>query len=122
MFRKKYSPKYIVELARDLRSNMTPAEIMVWEALCKKQVEGFRFKRQYPIGRYIADFYCHELKLIIEIDGDIHNTRNEYDKNRDQFLEADGYTVLRFSNDKIIDSIDSVINTIKQWAYIHRKQ
>ena len=113
---KKYSPKYVIELAKKMRRDMTSAEKIFWSKLCKKQLKCLRFRRQHPIGRYIADFYCHEIKLIIELDGIVHEERKEYDENRDGFLEAGGYTILRFSNDEIINSIDNVLEKIKNYA------
>jgi very-short-patch-repair endonuclease len=64
--------KELVKRARELRSNMTKAEIILWSRLRSKKVEGYKFRRQEPIFDYIVDFYCHELKLIIEVDGEIH--------------------------------------------------
>ena len=97
-----------------MRKEMTSAEKLLWSKLCNKQFNGYKFRKQHPIGRYIADFYCHDLKLIIEIDGDIHNERKEYDENRDVFLKADGYTVLRFSNDEIENTLEDVLETIRK--------
>jgi very-short-patch-repair endonuclease len=92
---------------------MTESEKILWEKLSGKKLEGFRFRRQHPIGRYIADFYNHEKKLIIEIDGDIHGKQKEYDKNRDRHLKAHGYTLIRIKNEEIKNNIESVINTIR---------
>jgi len=111
---KKYNPKYITEIAKKLRQNMTEAETKLWLKIRRKQCENLRFRRQHPIGRYVADFYCHECKLIIELDGKIHNNLKEYDENRDQYLEAGGYTVLRFSNDEIENSIETVLASIRE--------
>lgn len=111
---KNYSPEYVIKLAKKMRGKMTPAEKILWSKLCKKQLNGFRFRRQHSISRYIADFYCHEIKLIIEIDGNIHDKRKEYDNNRDKFLEAGGFTVLRFHNNEITNSLDSVLGKIKK--------
>ena len=116
MLRKKYSPQYVVEIARKLRLGMTEAEQTLWSRINKRQLDGFRFRNQHPIGRYIADFYCHELKLIIEIDGGIHNERKEYDENRDFFLEAGGYTILRFTNNQVTSEINSVLEIIRTKA------
>jgi very-short-patch-repair endonuclease len=116
MLRKKYSPRYVVEIARKLRLEMTNAEKILWSRIGKKQLDGFRFRNQHPIGRYIADFYCHELRLIIEIDGGIHNERKEYDGNRDGYLQAGGYIILRFTNNKITSEIDSVLEIIRTKA------
>ena len=93
MLRKHYGPKYVVKLAQELRLKLTPAEEMLWSRIGNKQLDGLRFRSQHPIGRYIADYYCHELKLVVEVDGDIHDGRQEYDENRDAFLAADGYTI-----------------------------
>jgi len=110
---KKYSPKYVVKLAQQLRLNMTPVEKILWSKLCNRQILGMKFRNQHPIDRYIADFYCHEIKLIIEVDGSVHDSRKEYDDYRDNFLKGGKYTVLRFSNDEIGNSIESVLLTIE---------
>ena len=110
------SPKYIKELSQILRKNMTDSEKMLWSKLRRKQHFGMKFRRQNPIGRYIADFYCHELKLIIEVDGKIHDTRKEYDKNRDSFLKAGEYNFLRFNNNEIEKSLDEVLEKIHEFS------
>ena len=110
---KKYSPKYVVKLAQQLRLNMTPVEKILWSKLCNRQILGMKFRNQHPIERYIVDFYCHEIKLIIEVDGTVHDSRKEYDDYRDNFLKGGKYTVLRFSNDEIENSIESVLHTIE---------
>jgi len=94
---------------------MTGAEKVVWEKLCKNQL-GARIKRQHPIWKYIADYYCHELKLIIEIDGEIHLSKEikEYDINRDVTLTEYGIEIMRFTNDEVINEIDKVIEEIKK--------
>jgi len=109
---KQYDPKYIIVLAKKLRQTMTEAEMKLWSKIRRKQFANLRFRRQHPVGRYIADFYCHDCKLIIELDGDIHNERKEYDENRDNYLKAGGYTVLRFSNEEIENSLDTVLESI----------
>ena len=109
---KKYSPRYVVEIARKLRIEMTEAESIIWSCINKRQLDGLRFRNQHPIGRYIADFYCHETKLIIEIDGGIHDTRKEYDFYRDGYLQAGGYSILRFTNKQILTDIDTVLEII----------
>jgi len=92
---------------------MTSAKKILWLKISKKQLNGFRFRRQHSIGRYIADFYCHDLRLIVELDGNIHYETKEYDTDRDEFLKACGYTVLRFQNDEILNSLDDVLDRIK---------
>ena len=113
---KKFSPHYVIKLAKKMRKDMTASEKRLWLKLRNKQVGGLRFRRQHPVGRYIADFYCHELKLVIELDGTIHDERKEYDENRNKFLKAGKFTILRFNNDEINDSIDDVLNKILQCA------
>jgi len=112
----KYGFRYVRELARSMRHEMTEAEKILWEYVRNKKLSGLKFKRQYPIGRYVADFFCYEKKLIIEIDGSIHESREEYDKNRDEYLTASGYEILRIKNDEIIDSIETVIEKIKSFV------
>ncbi|MCU0845245.1 MAG: DUF559 domain-containing protein [Spirochaetes bacterium] len=110
------SPRYIIELARDLRKNPTPAERILWEELKEKKLEGFKFRRQHPIGRYILDFYCHEAKLVIEVDGKIHELYNntEYDKLRTEELESHGLKVIRFNNEEVLNNSTKVLNEIKK--------
>jgi very-short-patch-repair endonuclease len=100
-----------------LRNNETEAEKHLWQRLNKNQLHGFRFKRQHPIGSYIADFYCHKAKLVIEIDGKSHNAREQklYDTLRTEELEAYGLRVIRFSNDEVFRNIDEVIKKIIEY-------
>ncbi len=112
------SPRYIIELARDLRKNPTPAERILWEELKEKKLEGFKFRNQHPVYRYILDFYCHEKRLAIEVDGDIHKNRSDYDAFRDEFLKSMGITTLRVQNKDVIDSIPGVLETIRK-SLIH---
>lgn len=99
-------------LGRSLRNHPTQAEAMLWRRLKHKQL-GYKFRRQYPLFRFIVDFYCSHGKLIIELDGGIHDTRKEYDALRDQYLHQAGYTVLRFSNETVISSLEDVIKIIQ---------
>ena len=106
--------KIIFQYAETLRKNMTGTEKIMWERLCKKKL-GVRIRRQHPIGNYIADYYCHELKLIIEIDGEIHLTKEnkEYDINRDVTLNEFGIQIMRFTNEQVTDRIEQIIEEIK---------
>ncbi len=113
MIEKKYSPKYIIQLAQKLRKNMTPAEIILWEMIKDKKISGYKFRNQHPVDRYILDFYCHEKKLAVEIDGHIHDHRKDYDEHRDEYLKSAGIEVLRFSNDEIINNPDKIIEIIR---------
>jgi len=107
--------KQIFQYAEVLRKNMTKAEELIWERLCKNQL-GVRIRRQHPIWKFIADFYCHELKLIIEIDGGIHLTsaNKEYDITRDTTLNELGIQIIRFTNDQVLKEIDTVTKEIIQ--------
>ena len=106
-------PRYVTDLARTHRRDMTYAESALWKRIRRKGLDGLRFRRQHPVGRYIADFYCHELKLLVELDGPTHVNRKEYDEHRDAYLSGDGITVFRFSNDQIEHSMDAVLETIR---------
>ena len=98
--------------ARALRANQTEAEKRLWWRLRGKQVEGFRFRRQAPIGPYIADFVCPSEKLIIEVDGGQHAENEEYDAARTALLEDAGYRVLRFWNNEVFENLDGVLERI----------
>ena len=102
------------EAAKMLRKNMTLAELILWKKLRDRTIFKTKFRRQHPINFFIADFYAHEYKLVIEIDGEIHNNQEiiEYDSGRTAELEKLGIKVLRFSNDQVIYKMDSVINRI----------
>ena len=88
------------QFARELRAQMTKCEAKLWLELRRKQFAGLRFRRQQPVGPYVADFYCAAAKLIVELDGDQHYSPEQrgYDERRTRFLAARGYRVLRFSN------------------------
>jgi very-short-patch-repair endonuclease len=106
----------VFKKAKELRKSETDAEKQLWKLLNKNQVFGLQFRRQHPINRFIADFYCHQIKFVIELDGGIHQvTKNmEYDVGRSEVLANFGITVVRFNNDLIFDDPDSVINKIKE--------
>jgi len=93
---------------------MTDAEKLLWSKLRMKQLQGLMFSRQKPLGEYIADFYCHQAKLVIEVDGGQHFSDEtiEYDRIRDEFMRSAGLTVLRFTNTDVINNIDGVIEVI----------
>ena len=106
--------KQTLEYAKELRRNMTDAEHLLWYFLRKKQMNGLKFRKQSPIGKYIADFVCFEVKLIIELDGGHHlkNPNLLNDKNRDEFLKNAGFTVLRIFNNEIFENIEGVLELI----------
>lgn len=101
------------ELAKQLRNNPTKAEVMLWQHLRRRQINQWKFRRQYPLFSYIVDFYCHEHKLIIEVDGPIHEHQLVRDTARDEFMQQHGYTILRFSNDDVLQHCNAVVNKIK---------
>jgi len=99
--------------ARELRNKLTPAEEVFWLRL-KEQFPKYKFRRQHPISIYIADFYCHKLKLVIEIDGSIHDSEEakSNDKRRQQDLEDLNLKVIRFTNHQVKNEIENVIEII----------
>ncbi|MCX6731516.1 MAG: endonuclease domain-containing protein [Candidatus Parcubacteria bacterium] len=111
----KSSPK-VLQAARDLRKRQTEAEKILWNILRDRKFKNFKFRRQHPFGRFIADFYCHKANLIIEIDGPIHNSKNqkEYDILRTKIIKQYGLRVLRFKNEEIISNIKEVLKNLTQ--------
>jgi len=99
--------------ARHLRKNMTDAEQSIWRALRLRQILGVKFRRQHPIGVYIADFVCIERKLIVEVDGGQHAEQIVEDKARTAWLEAQGYRVMRFWNNEVLQNIEGVLEAIR---------
>ena len=95
--------------ARDLRKDATLAERKLWRVLRDKQLNGHRFRRQYPLGDYIVDLVCVERMLIIELDGGQHADQEEYDARRSAWLESQGYKVLRFWNNDVMGNIEGVV-------------
>jgi len=100
------------EAARILRENMTFHEKLLWNKLKLKQICGVRFRRQHPIDFFIADFYCHEARLVVEIDGEIHDQQREYDEGRSGEMERYFIKVIRFTNAEVENNIENVIKTI----------
>ena len=102
--------------ARSLRKNETLAEKRLWEQLRNRTLESFKFSRQVPVGPFIADFVCRDQRLIVEVDGATHSTDEEldYDNRRTGFLKSEGYAVIRFQNDEILNGMDEVLTLILQ--------
>lgn len=103
--------KTTIRRARQLRRTMTRAEIILWQHLRKRQLAGHRFRRQVPVGPYIADFACVERRLIVEVDGETHSRRGEvdHDAGRTAFLEAKGWHVHRVWNNDVYDNLEGVL-------------
>lgn len=104
----------LFDYAKQLRKTMTAAEMLLWGHL-KKGIEGYKFRRQHPLASYIADLYCHKLRLIIEVDGNIHDKLEvrEYDLLREQELKQLGYSIIRFTNEEVLNNVQSVIQKIE---------
>jgi len=102
--------------SRQLRNNMTDAERRLWAKIRMKQLKGYHFYRQKPIGDYIVDFFCPRAKLVIEVDGSQHSSdeTTEYDKIREEYLASLGLKVLRFINTEVLKNIDGVIEKIEK--------
>lgn len=87
---------------------------MFWELVRDRQLMGLKFRRQHQLGDYIADFYCHEHRLVIEFDGRIHSAKRQKDHKRDAWMEAQGFTVLRFRNEQLLEDPESVLTAIAE--------
>ena len=98
--------------ARHLRKNLSDAESRLWWRLRQKQLGGFRFRRQVPLGPYVADFVCLSAKLVVEVDGGQHAERVEHDESRSAWLVANGFRVLRFWNNDVLGNTEGVLETI----------
>ena len=106
----------MVDRAKDLRKRSTKAEAVLWEKLRKRKLGGYKMRRQHPLGSYIADFYFPQRKLVIEIDGGIHDdaTVKEYDEIRQKAIEYYGIKVIRFRNEDILGRMEFVLAEIKR--------
>ncbi|MBI9068204.1 MAG: endonuclease domain-containing protein [Salinivirgaceae bacterium] len=102
----------IFRKAEYLRTHMTEPEKLLWEHLRKTNL-GYRIKAQHPIEKFIADFYCHKVRLVIEIDGTNHEQQREYDDNRTAEMEKYEITVIRFTNKEVMDNVEKVVDIIK---------
>ena len=102
-----------LETARILRRRMTETENLLWEKLRARQILGLRFRRQHPIDFFIVDFYCHQARLVIEIDGEIHSQQADYDDGREAHIEKYDIKVIRFTNFEVINDIEKVLDKIK---------
>jgi len=105
---------------QELRTNSTKAESLLWGKLRRKQLNCFKFRRQHSIGRYIVDFYCKDLALVIELDGVHHNEDQqlEYDRIRTQYFKQLGINELRFNNDQVLSSLNKVLDEIKNYTVV----
>jgi very-short-patch-repair endonuclease len=110
--RKDASSLEIRQRARQLRQNATDAERRLWQVLRGRKANGLKFRRQHPIARFIVDFYCAEHRLVVELDGGVHDGRAEPDNVRTAYLESLGYRVLRFRNEEVTTRMATVLEAI----------
>jgi very-short-patch-repair endonuclease len=99
--------------ARENRHHPSPVEAKLWKVLRNHNVDGRKFRRQHPIGPYIVDFYCHEARLVVELDGRSHDAQMAYDAARTAWLESQGCRVIRFSNMQVMQDVVSVVKGIR---------
>ena len=99
-------------LAQEMRRAPTPGEDRLWQALRRRQIDGFRFRRQHALGQFIVDFYCARARLVIEVDGPVHQYVSDQDRVRQDFLERLGLQVLRFTNDQVAGDLQNVLAAI----------
>ncbi|QDT64195.1 endonuclease domain-containing protein [Calycomorphotria hydatis] len=97
------------QTARKLRKDMTGPERVLWKLLRDRSLAHLKFRRQVPIGRFIVDFFCHSASLVLELDGESHADRGEYDLERQKLIELEGYRVLRISNDDVLKEPEAVV-------------
>jgi very-short-patch-repair endonuclease len=111
-----HNRKELIQFRKKLRNNATPAEAFLWRHLKAKKLCGRRFNRQHSIKNYIVDFYCAVEKLVIELDGAVHQSSKvqEYDKKRTEILNELGYTVIRFENKMVFENLESVLSEISE--------
>lgn len=114
-----YGDRELFKKARSLRKSMTKAEILLWSKIRSRQIENLKFRRQAPVYHYIADFYCDSLKMIIEVDGEIHNedSKRVYDIERDKVLKDHGFKIMRFNNNEVEFELNSVVRKIESFLY-----
>ena len=102
----------MLERAKKLRREMTPAEKILWKEVRANRLSGLHFRRQQIIHGYFADFYCHQHALIVELDGGIHDLQKEYDAEREAYLIALGFRIIRFKNEEITKNLKGVLQKI----------
>jgi very-short-patch-repair endonuclease len=98
--------------ARRLRRMLTPTEQVLWDAIRRRRLGGLRFRSQHPVGAFVLDFYCPSCKLVVEVDGAVHDQQVEYDEARTERLNDYGYRVIRFRNEEVFQDLPSVLDRI----------
>jgi len=112
------TPDKLLFRGRKFRQESTIPERRLWNELRAGRLCGMKFRRQHPIGPFIVDFYCHENRLVIELDGDSHNDRGRYDLDREEFLKSQNLRVLRFGNDDVLHDLEAVLRAILLASWI----
>jgi len=110
----KVTGKSFKVIARNLRKNSTEAEKILWQRLRNRQLEGFKFRRQQAVGRYIVDFINFERKFVIELDGGQHAIEKDKDRERDRWFQAQGFEVLRYWNNEVFENLEGVLEVIRE--------
>jgi very-short-patch-repair endonuclease len=105
-----------VQRAKELRAGMTRAEAVLWERVRRNGLHGLHFRRQQLIDGFIADFYCHAARLVVEIDGEVHDERQGYDTERTELFQARGLAILRFTNEEVFRNLDGTLEIILRIA------
>jgi len=107
-------------LARQFRKQQTGAEGLLWQLLRNRQLLGFKFRRQHQFGDYVADFYCHEGRLLIECDGSVHhsNEQCQHDQARDAYLTGHGLRILRFTNEQVLENTEIILKEISSYLQV----
>ena len=103
----------LTKFAKTLRKRSTDAEVLLWQKLRARQLEGIKFRRQQPIKDFIVDFVSFEKRIVIELDGGQHARAKDIDRGRDKFFEENGFTVLRFWNSEVLENLDGVLERIR---------
>ncbi|MCR9253102.1 MAG: endonuclease domain-containing protein [bacterium] len=113
----KGTSKTLFQLAKENRKNPTEAESKLWRVLRDNRFEGYKFRRQHPMSNYILDFYCHQLKIVVEVDGGYHQKTDQkkYDESRDEYLMELGIEVIRFTNDRVLKDLDEVMRELSEF-------
>lgn len=120
LLRKERGRGEVVTLARQLRKKQTPAEQILWECLRDRRLAGLKFRRQHPIDKFIVDFYCHEVRLVVEVDGAVHREKNQIERDalRTEVLSRLGLSVMRVTNTEIETELEKVLTKIAEAARV----
>jgi very-short-patch-repair endonuclease len=112
MKKERYPQNSLYERAREFRSNPTRAERLLWQALRNRKLSGFKFRRQYRLGPFIVDFYCFESRLVLELDGRVHQNQADYDRERSRYLQERGLYAFRIANNEVESDVDKALESI----------